>query len=194
MELVNPLKLKLVSVILNDSVRTSKRTQHFTITMTNWNNSVQGDNRCLNRESYKTHECKMQSDWWSKQLVDIFTIRPLKINEDVCVENFGFRTWAASSIWSCLTFRRTLQLPSSEWRPAAKPQCYSYLIKGDEMDGSRSTHGDVKKFTQTFLEGFCKYGKKPSGRIKGKKFIYQLGGHKLVKNLSICSLFYDAFQ
>jgi hypothetical protein len=58
----NPLKPKLVFVILNDSARTSKRTPHFTITKTSWNNSVQGDNCCLNRESCKTHEYKMQSD------------------------------------------------------------------------------------------------------------------------------------
>jgi hypothetical protein len=34
--IVNPLKPTLVVIILKDSVRTSKRTPHFTITKINW--------------------------------------------------------------------------------------------------------------------------------------------------------------
>jgi hypothetical protein len=34
--LVSPLRLKLVQIIFKNSVRTSKRTPHFTITKINW--------------------------------------------------------------------------------------------------------------------------------------------------------------
>jgi hypothetical protein len=44
-------------------------------------NAAQGYNRRLNREPYKTREYKMQSDWWSKQLVNIFTIWPLRVKQ-----------------------------------------------------------------------------------------------------------------
>jgi hypothetical protein len=48
-------------------------------------NAVQGHNRRLNQESYKTHEYKMQSDSWLKKLVDIFTIRPLRVKNAIDV-------------------------------------------------------------------------------------------------------------
>jgi hypothetical protein len=35
-KLINPLKSKLVQMLFKNSVRTSKRTQHFTITKLNW--------------------------------------------------------------------------------------------------------------------------------------------------------------
>jgi len=34
--IINPLKPTLLFIIFKNSVRTSKRTQHFTITKTNW--------------------------------------------------------------------------------------------------------------------------------------------------------------
>jgi hypothetical protein len=64
-------------------------------------NAFQGANRSLNRESYKTHEYKMQSDWGLKELVDIFTIRALRVkNNFLFVRNL--RTLYAVVKWDPL--------------------------------------------------------------------------------------------
>jgi hypothetical protein len=51
---INPLKPKLVFTIYNNSVRTAKKTQHFTITKINWLMLFKKNNRCLHWESYET--------------------------------------------------------------------------------------------------------------------------------------------
>jgi hypothetical protein len=43
----NPLKSKLIQIIFKNSVRTAKKTQHFTITKINWLILFLGNNRCL---------------------------------------------------------------------------------------------------------------------------------------------------
>jgi len=64
-------------MLFKNSVRTSTRTSHFTIRKFNWLH------RRLNRESYKTHKYKIQSDWVSKQLVYTVTVRLWRVTTHV---------------------------------------------------------------------------------------------------------------
>jgi hypothetical protein len=58
---LNPLKPKLVQILFKNSVRTAKKTQHFTITKINWLTLFK--DCCLQWESYETHKYKTKSNW-----------------------------------------------------------------------------------------------------------------------------------
>jgi hypothetical protein len=63
-------------MLFKNSVRTSKRTLHFTITKINWLTLFREMIAVYSENHTKTHKYKMQHCWMSKQMVHIVTARP----------------------------------------------------------------------------------------------------------------------
>jgi hypothetical protein len=72
---VSPLESKIDCTIFKSSVRTSKRTPHFTITKINWLTLFKEIIAVYTEKSYKTHKYKMQSYLLLVQVVRMITNR-----------------------------------------------------------------------------------------------------------------------
>jgi hypothetical protein len=69
-----------IYIVFKTSVRTAKKTPHFTVTKINRLTAVLGDNRCLLWESYETHKCRMKSYWLLKKVGHTLNGRLQKVN------------------------------------------------------------------------------------------------------------------
>jgi hypothetical protein len=70
---INCLKPKLIKIIFKNSVRTAKKTQHFTITKINWLTLFKEIIAVYSENYTKAHKYKMQRYWLLKQVGHVVT-------------------------------------------------------------------------------------------------------------------------